>query len=211
MFTKRQFGAALFMSALWAGVHAAFSAVWGIWSFLQWDSHPWSALPGWLLLISGIGARAGAMAGFVFALLVHRFEWPSTVASLSMRRAAAWGILASVPAYSIAEGMLWAIRSGAPLHSIVEPIPYYATVGGLAAVTMMALARRGSDDFHRPVRDERPETPLLARGSWWERIRPRRTRIQADPRAAVLSPGQGALSLLPCPSTPALQMSGRPR
>lgn len=189
MFRKRHVRAALFLSVLWGGIHSIASVLWGVWDFTHWDSHPLGALPGWLTMTALHGGRAGILAGLVFALLLYRFERSRMVGNLSTPRVAVWGILSSLPAYFAAEGLFpLLLRGGAPWHSLAAPVPYFVTVGALAAITTMAFARRGSgdDDAQASLRAP-PETLQLNSGRWWGRIRSRGFSARADSRCAIPS------------------------
>src|SRR5688572_2134242 len=104
MFTRRQARAALATTAVFGTLHVVVGVLWTSLLFLGSDGS-WNALPGWLLAVVSVSARAGIIAGVAFSLLLHRFERSQSVRRLSAVRVATWGVLAAIPAYSVVEGM----------------------------------------------------------------------------------------------------------
>ena len=166
MFRIREARAVLVTSALWGALHGVFGAVLGAWSFFRMDHAPWAALPQWMLWYSFSSITPGVLAGVSFCILLRLFERSLTVETVSATRVVGWGILASLPAFSVMYGTLPVILQGSPdgLPLLVLATARSALAGAVVALVTLAIARLRVDPG-RPTVGKRPLVSRLLSSS----------------------------------------------
>lgn len=83
----------------------------------------------------------GAVSGAGFSILLSLREARSTLASLSLRRTAVWGVLGSA-AVPLVFGLLGTFEAGTTALDVLGAMGVTAGLGGLFAPGSVALARR---------------------------------------------------------------------
>ncbi len=146
----RRFFAVISLAILWALEWAVFGALFGVYQFYLGRNYaiidpPLWAGPFWtVVLVTAIDfAKAGALSGALFAIVLAFAEQRQSVAHLRLSRVALWGV---VGAWLIPATLLFIniARSGIQWWGFVlEYLVIIGIAGVVSAATTLLLARRG--------------------------------------------------------------------
>jgi hypothetical protein len=146
----RRFLAVISLAILWALEWAVFGAPFGVYQFYLGENYaiinpPVWAGPFWaLVLLTAISfAKAGALSGALFAIVLALAEPRQSVTHLRLSRIALWGVVGAwlIPATLL---LISLARFGIQWWGFVlEYLVIVGIAGGVSATTTLLLARRG--------------------------------------------------------------------
>ena len=139
MFIQREVRAALVVSAFWGVLHGLIGAVLGAWFVVRMGAHQLHNLPIAMWSYALHSVVPGFLAGLAFCALLNRFERGSRVGTLSIARAIAWGIVASLSVFSI---LMYGVLPGLARQLLTAATLRSALAGAVAAALTIAIARR---------------------------------------------------------------------
>ena len=145
----RRIVAVISLAILWALEWAVLGALFGVYGFYFWENYallnpPFWAGPFWtVVLVTAISfAKAGALSGALFALVLALAERRQSVDHLRLSRVILWGIIGAW----LVPGTLLLInlnRYGIPVWwFMVESLLAVGIAGGISAGTTVLLAHR---------------------------------------------------------------------
>ncbi len=146
----RRFLAVISLAILWALEWAALGALFGVYQFYLGKNYailnpPLWAGPFWtLVLVTAIAfAKAGALSGALFAIVLALTEQRQSLAHLRLSRVTIWGVVGAwlIPATFL---LINLSRYGIQWWGLVlEYLVVVGIAGGVSAATTLLLARRG--------------------------------------------------------------------